>query len=238
MSNTTEQKIEDGEHWISVSDLMSGLMMVFLFISVALMQSAFKERDKIKIDRDKIKEIAITYQNNQVALYNALMQEFKDDLSTWEAKIDKTTLSFNFQSPDVLFDLGKITLKPRFKEILNNFFPRYLITLKKFNPSIDEVRIEGHTSSMWNSSTSADIAYFNNMELSQGRTRSVLAYIYALSQSQTESDWIMQHVAAVGFSSARLILNKDGIEDQESSRRVSFRVITNAEIQIRKIVEN
>ena len=30
---------EESEHWVSVSDLMAGLMMVFLFISIALMRS-------------------------------------------------------------------------------------------------------------------------------------------------------------------------------------------------------
>ena len=51
---------EKREHWLSVSDLMAGLMMVFLFVSIALMRDAL-------IERDKIKEVAITYQENQVA---------------------------------------------------------------------------------------------------------------------------------------------------------------------------
>ena len=45
----TQKKAHDAaEHWISVSDLMSGLMMVFLFISVAFMRHVMIERDKIK----------------------------------------------------------------------------------------------------------------------------------------------------------------------------------------------
>ena len=64
------------EHWMSVSDLMAGLMMIFLFIAIALMRDAFEERDKIK-------QVAIAYQENQVAIYDALMDEFEDDLETW-----------------------------------------------------------------------------------------------------------------------------------------------------------
>jgi outer membrane protein OmpA-like peptidoglycan-associated protein len=71
---------QDSEHWMSVSDLMSGLMMVFLFISIAMMRSAF-------IERDTIKEVAVTYQENQVAIYNQLMLEFKNDLARWDADI-------------------------------------------------------------------------------------------------------------------------------------------------------
>jgi outer membrane protein OmpA-like peptidoglycan-associated protein len=44
-------------------------------------------------------------------------------------------------------------------------------------------------------------------------------------------------IAAVGFSSSRIIQNPDGAENIERSRRVSFRVMTNAETQIRKILE-
>jgi hypothetical protein len=34
-----------------------------------------------------------------------------------------------------------------------------------------------------------------------------------------------------------VVLGPDGLEDRERSRRVTFRVITNAETQIRKILE-
>lgn len=205
--------------------------MVFLFVSIALMRDAM-------IERDKIKEVAVAYQENQVELYNALYDEFKSDLKRWDADIEKDTLSFEFKSPDVLFDTGKITLKPAFKEILNNFFPRYLDVLMNFRDSIDEVRIEGHTSSVWNHGSTEDEAYFNNMELSQGRTRSVLLYAYEINGIVENRAWVKENVAAVGFSSSRLIKKIDGSEDLERSRRVSFRVITNAETQIRKILEN
>lgn len=221
---------DNGEHWLTVSDLMAGLMMVFLFIAVAYIRDT-------RIDNLKMKEVAIAYQQNQVEIYDALITEFAADLERWGAEIDPVTISFKFKAPDVLFEMGKIVLKPRFKEILDDFFPRYLNRLRQFDDSIDEVRIEGHTSSRWNSNTDPTMAYFKNMWLSQGRTRSVLQYVYGLPQVSSEQDWIKSNIAAVGFSSSRPILASDGDEDQESSRRVSFRVVTNADIQIRKILE-
>jgi len=41
----------------------------------------------------------------------------------------------------------------------------------------------------------------------------------------------------VGYSSSQLVLDTLGKEDQERSRRVSFKVVTNAETQIRKIID-
>lgn len=204
--------------------------MIFMFIAIALMRNAFQERDQIK-------EVAVAYQQNQVAIYDALMKEFKDDLRQWNASIDRDSLAFRFKSPEVLFEVGSAEIRPRFKEILGDFFPRYLQILKPFKDSIDEVRIEGHTSSVWNHWVTDTQAYFLNMELSQGRTRSVLQYIYSLPSIQDEQLWVKRRFAAVGFSSSRPILRPGGQEDRARSRRVTFRVITNAEIQIRNILE-
>lgn len=223
-------KKEGGEYWMSVSDLMAGLMMVFLFISVALMRNAMNERDKIK-------EVAVTYNQTQQALYAALHKEFEKDLTKWGAELDRESLSLNFKSPDVLFANGDSRLSPKFKLILANFFPRYLSILDKFKASIQEIRIEGHTSSAWNYDSSDEEAYFNNMMLSQTRTRSVLKYLMELpSVKKNDYQWVKANVAAVGYSSSKLITMDNGREDAERSRRVSFRVITNAETQIRKIL--
>lgn len=222
---------DDEHHWLSVSDLMAGLMMVFLFISIALMRHALLERDRIK-------EVAVAYQENQVAIYDALMEEFEDDLEKWQASVDDDTLAFTFQSPEVLFATGSESLRPRFQQILNDFFPRYLDILLDFSDSINEVRIEGHTSSLWAGDSTDQEAYFNNMELSQGRTRSVLSYLYDLPDVSTHQEWIKANVAAVGFSSSRVVLDEEGHEDTERSRRVSFRVITNADTQIRQILDS
>jgi outer membrane protein OmpA-like peptidoglycan-associated protein len=232
MNTLTAPAIEqdDESHWLSVSDLMAGLMMVFLFIAIALMRNAIAERDKIK-------EVAVAYQENQVAIYQALMTEFESDLTRWNADIDEDTLTFTFKAPEILFETGKVELSEAYKSLLTTFFPRYISVLSPFKASINEVRIEGHTSSIWNHDTPPDEAYFHNMRLSQGRTRSVLEYIYSLPTSIDEQPWLKKYFAAVGLSSSRPIMTDDGVEDRAKSRRVSFRVITNAEIQIKRILD-
>jgi len=154
---------QEETHWLSVSDLMAGLMVVFLFIAIALMRSAV-------IERDQIKEVAVTYQETQVAIYQALLDEFEKDLPKWNAVIDKDSLTFTFNSPEVLFARGKQELSTQYRRLLNDFFPRYMTVLNQYRDTISEVRIEGHTSSLWNSNTSSTDAYFLNRELSQGRT--------------------------------------------------------------------
>ncbi len=217
------------EHWMSVSDLMAGLMMVFLFVSVAYMHY-------VRVEKDRIEEVVIAYQKAQVSLFEALKKEFGTDLQKWNAELDRTTLEVRFLSPDILFETGKADLRPAFKELLSDFFPRYLNVIDGFREHIDEIRIEGHTSSDWSGVINED-AYFLNMELSQGRTRTVLNYVSRLPLGEQDREWARKYLAAVGYSSSRLIIDpKNGGENRELSRRVSFRVITNAEVQIRKII--
>lgn len=228
-SQNRHSRRQRSEHWISMSDLMAGLMMVFLFISVTYMHY-------VRIERDKIKQVAVAYQNAQIALYQALVKEFSDDLRKWDAEIDQKTLEFRFLSPDALFLVGSSDLKQQFETILNDFFPRYLSVLNKFQNNITDIRIEGHTSSDWSGNATLDQAYFFNMQLSQGRTNSVLFYIYNIPAVSSYRPWIKKVFSAVGYSSAHPILDGNGNEDSKRSRRVTFKVLTNAELQIQKII--
>jgi len=230
LSSRSNEPVTEESHWVSISDLMSSLMMIFLFISVVLMREAF-------IERDKIKEIAVSYQETQIAIYDALVAEFSKDLQHWNAVIERDTLTISFHAPELLFAPGQNDLSVAYQQLLNSFFPRYLNILKRYEGYINEVRIEGHTSTYWNRNASPDEAYFLNMELSQGRTRTVLSYIYHQQQDEATKAWIKRNVAAVGLSSSRLRKLSDGKEDEEGSRRVSFRVITNADIKIKRILD-
>jgi outer membrane protein OmpA-like peptidoglycan-associated protein len=218
----------EDDHWISVSDLMAGLMIIFLFIAITYIRPILNERDAIK-------EIAVAWHEAELELYEKLEAEFADDLPRWNAELDKETLSVRFKAPDVLFDAAQATLKPEFEEILRDFFPRYIAVLTAFEKHISEVRIEGHTSSEWEG-VDEEEAYFRNMGLSQARTRSVLRFCLELLEPYKDRQWARGVITANGLSSSKAI-NVDGVEDRERSRRVEFTVRTNAKQQIVKILE-
>lgn len=230
MAKLFKENGESESQWVSISDLMSVLMMIFLFIAISYMLNVIKEKEKIK-------EIAVTYNKLQTELYDDLMSEFKSDLQNWNAEIDKQTLSVKFEAPDVLFASGSSTLQPKFKEILEDFFPRYvsILTSEKYKADIEEIRIEGHTSSEWSFEVPEEKAYFNNMELSQDRTRKVLKFVLRNEKLDGNKNWIKERLTANGLSSSKLVA-PNGIEDKIKSRRVEFRVRTNAENRIVKIL--
>jgi len=139
----------------------------------------------------------------------------------------------------VYFNQGSYKIKTRFKSILNNFFPRYITIIysDKYRDNIEEIRIEGHTSSEWNSrKASKEDAYFLNMKLSQDRTREVLQYCHGLIENDVMQLWARRHITANGLSSSHLICPED-VENRELSRRVEFRTKTAAENKVVEIIE-
>ena len=221
------------KEWINISDMMSGLMMVFLFIAIAFMV-------QIQSEQQAVKEIAMTYRKSQQSLNQDLHQEFEKDLQKWGAEITKDNI-FRFNSPDVLFQSGSSKISNKFKKILNDFFPRYikLLTSKKYKNEIDEIRIEGHTSNFWGNAKSKSAIYLNNMRLSQNRANNVLAYCYNISNPEVlnNKQWLEHKFRANGMAFSKLILTKSGKQDFKKSRRVEFKVLTKAQEKIYRIIE-
>lgn len=227
----TELEQETEEHWIAVSDLMSGLMMLFLLIAV--MYLVIVERKN-----DEIERVVVLYEDLRDELYADLQQEFAADLPRWGAQLDED-LRLRFTNTDLLFEEGESSLRSGFTEILADFFPRYMTILasEKYRDDILEVRIEGHTSSSWSQAEDSDAAYLLNMALSQERTRSTLGYLLELEDVAHEKDWLRQRLTANGLSSSQLIRSAQGEEDPDQSRRVEFVVVTDAETRLSTILQ-
>ncbi len=218
------------EHWISVSDLMALLMMVFLLIAITY-------QALMEIEQKKIEEVAVEYRRLQVDLRADLLAEFQSDLKNWGAVIE-SDLTIRFQEPDILFDSGSADLERSLKAILSDFFPRYvsILTSAKYVDDIEEVRIEGHTSSICRSCKTDEESPSHNMWLSQERTRSTLSYVFGLVAVGEHLPWLRKHATANGLSFSQLVLAADGTEDFAASRRVEFRVKTDAEQKIARII--
>lgn len=205
---------------VSTGDLMAGILFIFILL---LMGALLQVQERAEQDE----EVVQRYDKIKTQLYIDLQDEFKKDLKVWRATIDPS-LCIRFQEPSMLFDEADDKLKDNFKAILDDFFPRYIKVLNRpqYRDNIEEVRIEGHTNS--------NGGYFSNMELSQDRTRAVLQYCMGLMRSKDEIEWAMSVITANGLSSSHLI-KRNGVEDKKLSRRVEFRVRTNAEKQLEEI---
>lgn len=241
------------DYWISVSDLMAGLMIIFLFIAVSYMI-------KTKSENEMFVYIEQEYEIAQNAIYEALYDEFKDDLDRWDAELDKESLSFIFLSPDVLFETGKSDLQVKYKRILDDFFPRYIVTLhnviypiqtyyeengkrelitvERFgNENISAIRIEGHANILAPRQFFTENQKFvYNMRLSSDRAQSVLSYVLNLDLNDLQP-WVRDNVRAVGYSSSKPSLNTSGSYDFERSKRVEFRIVLDAQEKLFELIQ-
>ncbi len=210
--------------WIPYADLMTVLMVIFLFIALAymgLLQETVGQVEDVKQE-----------------IYDDLRTEFGKVASKWNLEVNKD-LSIRFKDADGLFVVGSGTPSPKFLGILNQFIPRYLKIIAKpaYKKYIQEVRIEGHTAN--------DPSYKHSIELSQQRANSVLFYLVGhpvfgkLTLEQQRALRYTLTTSGYGWSRA---LDADGNYSKLSrkefnvqSRRVEFRIVTTSDQVIEEL---
>lgn len=228
-------------YWISLSDIMTGLMVIFMFIAISYIievQKKQKQRDIIFEEFKATKE----------ELYAELKNEFKDDFKQWQVELDKD-LSIKFTNPEVLFESGETTIRPYFASILDKFLPRYFNVLlqDKYKDKIAEIRIEGHTDTVPFYKYDKD-PYIANVVLSQLRATEVLKYFRKMDyfkKLSTENKLRLQFlITANGLSYGRtldddrqLTYNSQKPINNAFSRRVEFRIITTSEKLVQKVID-
>lgn len=220
--------------WMSVSDLMTGLMILFLFVAVAYM---------IQVQDNQ--SVLTDYVETKQHLHDRLVNEFKGDTAKWKMVVGKD-LSMKFKEPEVLFALGSGDIKPKFMKILDEFIPRYLNILltDSLKDRIQEIRIEGHTDDLRMVKYGKD-PYLSNVLLSQERAYNVLKYIrempsfesYTPEQKKLLDYWFtangLSYGKALDSNESYAALSGDTI-NKEKSRRVEFRIVTSGE----EVLEN
>lgn len=223
--------------WITLSDMMTWLMLVFLLISILFIA-------EVKKNEENKKRILVEYNNVKSELYKDLKKAFEEKESEWNMTIqDNLTVKFN--NDDVLFLPNNTNLTNWFKIILDDFIPKYLdiITNNKYNWKISEIRIEWHA---WNC---PDWTYFYCLELSQWRSNSVLKYILN-SNDYIKLDNIQKSKLNFLFTSNWMsnwknldknlrysYISWNGI-DSNLSRRVEFRIVANTDELVDELISD
>tara|TARA_B100000212_G_C27366669_1_gene530635 strand:+ start:308 stop:997 length:690 start_codon:yes stop_codon:yes gene_type:complete len=216
-------KYNDDESWVSVSDMMTGLMMIFLFIAIIYIQEVLNTYGE--------------FEDVQAKICSELKNEFNDEQELWNMKICEGGLLVKFQNNENFApDSKEITEK--FQLVLSEFYPRFKKILWKYINDVDELRIEGHASSEARGKTAKE-AYLYNTELSQGRSFNVMNYILGLEEISKNEEflkWSYKNLTAHGMSSSDVVI-VDNKEDRQASRRVEFRIRTKAEDKLIEFVK-
>jgi len=152
------------------------------------------------------------------------------------AQVDPANGSIALES-DVLFELGRYDLSERGEAFIDSFLPVYLNVLfsDEYRDNVVEIIIEGHTDSLG--------SYLDNLALSQQRALAVASYVldddyHGISAAQKRQLRLV--ATANGRSFSDPVLDANGNEDRDASRRVVFKFrLTDEQMiqQLKRILE-
>ena len=103
--NQNDQNIdEENPYWISFSDLMSGLLVIFILAAVALIIQLTEQQEKINVDISEQKQAtkarkAVLYEIRDELLKNQILVEIADNDTV--LRIPEKTLSFASNSDQI-----------------------------------------------------------------------------------------------------------------------------------------
>ncbi len=148
---------------------------------------------------DIIRELSQSFSANQIAV--------KVNAATGDIVLDS----------QLMFETGSDTISAAGQAELSKLIPVYLSVLLRpeYKPYVAEVTVVGHTDSKG--------SYLFNLELSQNRALQVATYCLQLPQLSAEQRALLQDIiTAKGRSFSDRILNADGTENMDASRRVEI----------------
>jgi len=229
-------------NYISMSDMMSGLMLVFLVISILLVLVSQKKNqsiEKMLVENQKkektVDGILIEYNTSHMRICQDLEANFAKQQDALYMQIDCDELTVKFNDPDYLFETDSAVINNKYKTILADFIPRYLSVINnpQYRDYISEVRIEGHTAK-----PSANYpTYMKTIQLSQARANAVLDFLretsYYKSLSLADKHKLTFWFSANGLGCGRTLdaqgqyTHQDCDNSSELSRRVEFKIVTN-----------
>ncbi len=217
--NDTNEKLSaeilNRQNVISLKDEELALLADKLLVQTQIHQKMVEEFDITKV---KIK--------NLTGIKLNVIAKLREKLGK-SINIDEKSGAIKFSS-NILFDQNEYKLKEESKKELSVVLKKYLNTLvgdKDMRKFIESITIEGHTNS--------DGTYLSNLQLSQQRALAVMQFLY--DSNIIDKDLLSAYVNSSGRSSSDLILDKNGVEDKDASRRIEIKFAIKNEEAVKEL---
>lgn len=252
-SHHTGHDDEAVDFWVSYSDLMAGLLLVFILLLISTLmisrasleaqQEALEQREQeLKSTEEQLKTL-----NSDVAdilgVRVELLKRLKERFSSTggEISFDDATGAVRLGS-NILFDEGSAELSKEGRETLEKTLPTYYEALlgdPRLRGHVDQIVFEGHTNSNFSSGSEDPAkAYLFNLRLSQARAYAAMEHVIKANISPELNASSL--LAANGYSSSRLLYLQTAEgkeEDKVGSRRLELRFRLKDEAALNKLKE-
>ena len=201
---------EGNVFWVTMSDLMLGLSIIFMTLFVLAM-TGFTQQ-------------SLEQKQNQIKAAEELTQKLKK--SQIEAEVDKLTGDVKISDLE-LFETGSYTLSENGMEFLDKLVPIYINTIfqkEELINGVENIVIQGHTDSQaFSAAKTKEEQFVKNMDLSTKRANAVAEYMFKTNYDKQYSPALIKMLVVEGKSFTEPIL-VDGKEDLAKSRRVEMRL--------------
>ena len=201
---------EENIFWVTMSDLLLGLAVVFITLFVVAM-TGFSQQ-------------TIQQYKTQAEISEKLTKELEK--TGIEVEIDKMTGDLKIADVD-LFDLNSYVLSQNGKKLLDKLAPIYINSIfadQELAEKIDNIIIQGHTDSQtFAGVNSKDEQFLRNMDLSLKRANAVAQYIFTTDYDKKHNEKFRKIIVVEGKSFNDPVL-VNGVEDYNKSRRVELKL--------------
>lgn len=212
------QEEQDAGTWLSISDLMSGLLMFFALLFIVTQAQLLVK--KIELDKaiERARRLEIELQAYKKAIDELpirILNALEDKMGSGAGVLEVVPETGDVRIGDrILFDEGSAELKPEGKNFLKQFIPTYsqvIFSDALFEREVTKIIIEGRTSSK-----GTDI---ENMDLSLQRALSVVDYILSDELQFPEKQKLINNILPAG----RGEIDANQKSDDPKDRIVLFR---------------
>jgi outer membrane protein OmpA-like peptidoglycan-associated protein len=158
-----------GDFWASYTDLMAGLLMVFILM-IAMTQVA------ISRSHDDVREL-LTAKAEELEAWNRSVRELCSDreLIALEVSVNCDTGAIELPNK-ILFEFNSDVIKPKGRELLRVAIPKILNRLEadvRFWDRLEKIEVRGHSDPR----AQRDDPYGRNLKVSQSRAFAVLKFL-------------------------------------------------------------
>lgn len=220
--DSVELHDETPEYWVTYSDLLVSLLVIFallLFLALARM-----EKDRAAVDQTR------TAARQTIRAGDAAMEAAVAAMGDNSVEYDQRTRTLTVRD-EVLFAFGSATLRSDARDLIARVAQRFIPKLLSDTAvarHVDAIVVEGHTDTVG--------TYLSNLDLSQKRAQSVLTAIVG----ETEALPIAQRVRELLVASGRSKVEALSMGTQYSparARRIVIRVRLRETELLRQILE-